>query len=74
MLLDGVDVRDIGVRELRKSIGIVFEDTFLFSDTVRENIAFADPEASQDAVRRGAAVRRRGVHRRAPRRLRHRDR
>ena len=51
VLLDGVDVRDLGVEELRKSIGIVFEDTFLFSDSVRENIAFADPEASQDAVR-----------------------
>ncbi|MGZ4804674.1 MAG: ABC transporter ATP-binding protein, partial [Acidimicrobiia bacterium] len=56
VLLDGVDVRDIGVRDLRKSIGIVFEDTFLFSDTVRENIAFADPEASQDAVRRAARL------------------
>ena len=56
VLLDGVDVRDINVRELRKSIGIVFEDTFLFSDTVRENIAFADPEASQDAVRRAARL------------------
>ncbi len=33
----------------------MFEDTFLFTDSVRENIAFADPEASQDAVRaRGA--------------------
>ena len=56
VLLDGVDVRNIGVEELRKSIGIVFEDTFLFSDSVRENIAFADPEASQDAVRRAARL------------------
>ncbi len=56
VLLDGVDVRDIGVQELRKSIGIVFEDTFLFTDSVRENIAFADPEASQDAVRRAARL------------------
>ncbi len=56
VLLDGVDVRDIGVRELRKSIGIVFEDTFLFSDSVRENIAFADPEASQEQVRRAARL------------------
>ena len=56
VMLDGVDVRELSVRELRKSIGIVFEDTFLFSDTVRENIAFADPEASQDQVRRAARL------------------
>lgn len=54
VLLDGVDVRDVKVRDLRRAVGIVFEDTFLFSDTVRENIAFADPEASMDAVRRAA--------------------
>jgi ATP-binding cassette subfamily B protein len=56
VLLDGVDVRDVGLKELRKSIGIVFEDTFLFSDSVRENIAFANPEASPDAVRRAARL------------------
>jgi ATP-binding cassette subfamily B protein len=56
VLLDGVDVRDIKVDDLRKSIGIVFEDTFLFSDTVRENIAFADPEASQEQIARAARL------------------
>ena len=56
ILIDGVDVRDIRLRELRRSIGIVFEDTFLFSDTVAENIAFADPEAPMDAVRRAAQL------------------
>src|SRR3954447_1627822 len=54
--LDGVDVRELEVRELRKAIGIVFEDTFLFSDTVRENIAFADPEAPPEAIRRAARL------------------
>lgn len=43
VLLDGVDVRDVKLRELRKAVGIVFEETFLFSDTVWANIAFADP-------------------------------
>ena len=48
--------RHRGATTCAKSIGIVFEDTFLFSDTVRENIAFADPEASLDAgPPRGAA-------------------
>jgi ATP-binding cassette subfamily B protein len=56
VLLDGVDVRDVKVHDLRRSIGIVFEDTFLFSDTVRDNIAFADPQAPMDAVRRAARL------------------
>ena len=34
---------------MRRAVGLVFEDTFLFSDTVRNNIAFADPDASMDA-------------------------
>ena len=56
VLLDGVDVRAIKVRALRRSVGIVFEDTFLFSDSVRENIAFADPEASMEQVERAARL------------------
>ena len=56
VLLDGVDVRDLRLHDLRKSIGIVFEDTFLFTDTVAENIAFADPEAPMEAVRSAAEL------------------
>jgi ATP-binding cassette subfamily B protein len=56
VLLDGVDVRHVKVRDLRRAVGIVFDDTFLFSDTVRENIAFADPQAPMDAVRRAARL------------------
>ncbi len=44
--LDGVDVRDLRLRDLRRAVGIVFEDTFLFNDTVGANIAFADPDAA----------------------------
>jgi ATP-binding cassette subfamily B protein len=54
--VDGVDVRDLKVRDLRRSVGIVFEDTFLFTDTVAENIAFAEPEAPLEQVRRAAAL------------------
>ncbi len=54
--IDGVDVREVKLRELRHSIGIVFEDTFLFSDSVCENIAFADPEAPMASVERAAAL------------------
>jgi len=56
LLVDGVDVRDVRVRELRRTIGIVFEDTFLFSDTIAANIAFADPDAPAEAVERAAAL------------------
>jgi ATP-binding cassette subfamily B protein len=54
--IDGVDVRDARLLDVRRAIGLVFEDTFLFSDTVRNNIAFADPEASNDAVVRAAKL------------------
>ena len=54
--LDGADVRSVRLRDLRRAVGIVFEDTFLFGDTVRSNIAFADPEASHAAVERAARL------------------
>jgi ATP-binding cassette subfamily B protein len=54
--IDGVDVRDVRLQELRRAIGIVFEDTFLFTETVRENIAFADPEAPMERVRSAARL------------------
>jgi ATP-binding cassette, subfamily B, bacterial len=56
VLLDGVDVRDIHLAELRRSVGIVFEDTFLFSDSIAANIAFADPAASLEQIRRAARL------------------
>jgi ATP-binding cassette, subfamily B, bacterial len=54
--IDGVDVRDARVHDVRRAVGLVFEDTFLFSDTVRSNIAFADPEAPDEAVVRAARL------------------
>jgi ATP-binding cassette, subfamily B, bacterial len=54
--LDGVDVRDLQLRDLRRAIGIVFEDTFLFSDTIAANIAFADPDAPHAAIERAARL------------------
>jgi ATP-binding cassette subfamily B protein len=58
--IDGVNVQDLRLRELRRAVGIVFEDTFLFSDSIRNNIAFADPAAPQEAVE--WAARRAGLH------------
>ncbi|MGA0879407.1 MAG: ABC transporter ATP-binding protein [Ilumatobacteraceae bacterium] len=54
--LDGVDIRQLAVQDLRSAIGIVFEDTFLFNDSVAENIAFAKPDASPDVIERAARL------------------
>jgi ATP-binding cassette subfamily B protein len=56
LLIDGVDVRELCVRDLRQAVGLVFEDTFLFSDTIAANIAFAEPDAAPEAVERAAAL------------------
>ncbi len=56
VLLDGVDVRAARVQEVRRSVGLVFEDTFLFSDSIAANIAFADPGADDAAIERAARL------------------
>ena len=48
--IDGVDVRDVQLPSLRSAIGIVAQDPFLFSATVRENIAFGRPDATDEEV------------------------
>jgi len=48
--IDGRDVRDVKVVSLRKNIGIVLQETFLFTGTIRENIAYGRPDASMDEV------------------------
>jgi ATP-binding cassette subfamily B multidrug efflux pump len=50
VLVDGYDVRYTTLKSLRQQIGIVLQDTFLFSTTVMENIRFGRPEASDDEV------------------------
>ena len=54
--LDGVDVRRISLAELRRAVGMVFEDTFLFTDTIAANIAFARPDATVREVQRAARL------------------
>jgi ATP-binding cassette, subfamily B, bacterial len=54
--IDGVDVRDLSLTDLRHAVGIVFEDTFLFNDSVFGNIAFARPEADHADVERAARL------------------
>jgi ATP-binding cassette subfamily B protein len=50
VLIDGHDVRDVTIDSLRKQIGIVLQETNLFSGTIRDNIAFGRPDASMDDV------------------------
>ncbi|MFM8381978.1 MAG: ABC transporter ATP-binding protein, partial [Actinomycetota bacterium] len=54
--LDGIDIRQLAVEDLRSAVGIVFEDTFLFNDSVADNIAFAKPDASRDVIERAARL------------------
>jgi len=54
--LDGHDVRDVALRDLRGAIGYVSQDPYLFDGTVRENIAYGDPDADADDVVRAAKL------------------
>ena len=56
VLLDGADVRDVRLEDLRRAIAIVSQDPFLFSTTVRENIAFGVPGATDEEVERAARM------------------
>jgi ABC-type multidrug transport system fused ATPase/permease subunit len=56
LLLDGVDLRDLSLSALRRAIGIVPQEIFLFSGTVRENLQYACPEASEEDLRRAARL------------------
>jgi subfamily B ATP-binding cassette protein MsbA len=52
--LDGVDIRDYTLRALRQGIGIVQQDSFLFSGTIRENIAYGRPDATDKEIEAAA--------------------
>jgi ATP-binding cassette subfamily B protein len=54
--LDGLDVRRIDLDELRREVAVVFQETFLFSAPVRENIAFGDPTATDEQIRLAARL------------------
>jgi ATP-binding cassette subfamily B protein len=54
--LDGIDVRQLTLNDLRSAIGIVFEETFLFHDSVADNIAFSRPDATPEVIERAARL------------------
>ena len=56
VLLDGVDLRELAPADLRRQIGFVPQETFLFSATVKENIAFGVENATEEQVRRAAEI------------------
>ena len=56
VFLDGVDVRKLKLRDLRQQIGVVFEDTVLFNDSVKANISFAKPDAAQADLEKAAKL------------------
>jgi len=54
ILIDGLDIRDFTRRSLRRHIAVVTQETFLFNDTIRNNIAYGDPSASEERIARAA--------------------
>lgn len=52
--IDGIDVRAVQKKSLREQIGVVLQDTFLLSSTIRENIVYGDLEASPEQIRQAA--------------------
>jgi subfamily B ATP-binding cassette protein MsbA len=54
ILIDGTDVRDVTLKSLRQQIGMVTQETVLFDDTVAANIAYAQPEATREAIEAAA--------------------
>ena len=54
--IGGVDVRELRLDELRRGVGLVFEETFLFGDTVSGNVGFGSPEADHDAILRATRL------------------
>jgi ATP-binding cassette subfamily B protein len=54
VLIDGADVRTVGLRSLRRAVAVVSDDPFLFSASVAENIAYARPEATAEEIEQAA--------------------
>jgi ATP-binding cassette subfamily B protein len=54
--IGGVDVRELRLDELRRGVGLVFEETFLFGDTVRGNVGFGSPDADDEAILRATRL------------------
>ncbi len=60
VLVGGSDIEELDPEELRRNVGIVPQETFLFSETIRDNITFGNPDASVEEVERAARIA--GIH------------
>ena len=56
VLVDGIDVRELKLDELRRSVSVIFQETFLFSASVTENIAYGKPQAAREQIERCASA------------------
>lgn len=56
ILVDGVDIRDVRLRDLRQHIGLIPQDVFLFSGSVERNLTLDDPTVKEDAMHRAAEI------------------
>ena len=56
VLVDGIDVRRLHLDDLRRNIGLVFQESFLFSNTIAANIAFGHPEATRAQIEQAAKI------------------
>lgn len=54
--IDGVNIKEMDLQDLRRNVGLVFEDTFLFSDTIRNNIAYGRPDATDAEIEEAARL------------------
>ena len=54
LMIDGVPIRDIGLEDLRRQIGVVLQDSYFFSGSIAENIRYSSPDASFDQIMRAA--------------------
>jgi ABC-type multidrug transport system fused ATPase/permease subunit len=54
VLIDGIDIRELDLRALRATVGVIFQETFLFSASVAENISYGRPEAALEEITRCA--------------------
>lgn len=56
ILIDGVNIKDLSMEELRKNVAIVLQDTVLFSDTIRNNLKYADMNATDEQMEEAAQI------------------
>ena len=56
VLIDGLDARRLNLEDLRRNIGLVFQESFLFSNTIAANIAFGHPDATREQIEQAAKI------------------